>query len=427
MENKLRFLIIPVYYSVEWWAAILDYHTALEGPTIAFAERYSEGLDRLLLRTMGNDYSLLYRYIQIFCRFFRRIINRYSPEQLRDEIVHFVRERDLTQGIQVARASIQYEQELGIPIAEEDREFLGLSIDEAKCKAKTIGIPKLENLPVDIWQQVKDMIIDGINLVYEGDAKLVVSKMREMDLLRWITWYAQVTPKYISYDNPQQWFSETNTAMVKQVEYWLGISDDSEGGLSILWDLGVRAEGKYVPWDEMRAKISSRNIKPDVYDKLRAPIEHVMDVLADCVQKHPAVIILGWGENDYLIKRLNIATWNDRKDRLRKNKQKKVIAPENLSVLEDLLKRKAKNPPELTKNDIDDIDSIDFRIVIDQLLRNEKLTPTEKAFLIKVRRIVDQEGYSPSYRDLGARLGISGARAYQIMKSIAKKASELES
>jgi hypothetical protein len=441
MDNdELRYHIIPPSKSWEWWASILDYNTALAGPNIQFAERYSNGLYRFLPEILGGSNPEPYRLLKILCRYCRSKVSQYSPEEIRDWIINSIREKDLTPVFQTPKSSINYKIALGVPLNEEDKEFSVMSVDDFDKYVKTTGISKLENMPVDIWRQIKDMILKGIDWVIENDIKTIILKMREMDLLRWCVWNTQETHGPISENDPKQWLSETNQGIIKQVEYWLGISDDSEGGIPILWNLGVRAEGRNLPWVKIKAHINSQDEKMDAVDKYQEPVMHVLDVIIDLLYKHPAPIILEWGQSDILIRRLKKATWNDKIDRNRKYYSKRAFPPQLLSIVGEHANSGMEDDFEITELDYDDtigpnnkkkylkfpsveIDIIDSKIELDRLVRDSGLTRREKQILFDVHQITRDLGYLPSYRNLGYRLGISGVRVHQIFKSISAKFS----
>jgi len=222
------------------------------------------------------------------------------------------------------------------------------------------------------------------------------------------------------------------------VEFLNRWGPDPEGALKTFWDSDVRAGVKDTTWNTAKNRLTQIPVEdPPAEDLMEGSsakglmeaMFRLWEGLVDVIEKKPLEQMLDDGAKGSLVSYVNTTTYHDFQDEGRGTRAKKRGGDVEIVNISDL--ETGKTPEDSSEDDAlirslpraergnrldPQFELVEHRMIMEQLLRDPIFTPTEKKFL---SIILDNPDLT--LKEIGARMGISEARASQIRKSIHTK------
>ena len=396
---------------LEDFLAVAEYCTLKTGQSLQSCELFA---DRLLQKL--EQFLSILPVVQI-AQLAGAWLTRATPEDLRGWSLMLVRSSDAATSLEAARAVrslFEFREACGEELNSDWETVRDTSPEHAATDLQARTLAALEAVPLQSWGEIRVTALKALREFISDPYSVLQGNS---DVIQAALWHTQ--KRIIADDNAdhRRWLRPPeNGAFVEYAEHLLGWRDDSEHAFAVLWNSGVRAEGKKIDWEAAVWTIATdENTGNAVY--------HVFEVVTDRIDKKPLSEILDQGTRGQLVPSLKRATWNDRKDRWRKDKAQKrrgetLLAdwrdsfPEKSD--EDILSQKASMPS------VDTIaDELELKTFVDELLHEPSLTERERELVVREYEISKQG--NPTLEELAKIMGISRPRACQLRNSAHQK------
>ena len=396
---------------LEHFLTVAEYRTLETGQSLQSCELFA---DRLLQR--HEQFLSILPVVQA-AQLAVAWLTRATPEDLRGWFLMFVRSLDAATLLEAARAVeslFEFRESCGEALNSDWEIVRDTSPEQLATDLQTRAIAALEALPLQSYDEIRVTALKALSELISDPYSVLQT---HSDCIQGGLWHMQ--KRLIAEENAahRSWLGPPeNGAFIEYAEYQNAWRDDGGHPLRVLWNLGVRAEGRKIDWEAAVSSIATdENTVNAVY--------HVFEVVTDRIDKKPLSEILDQGTRGQLIYSLKAATWNDRNDGLRRDRAQKRRGETLVADMRDSFPEKSDEEilsQIASMPSVDTIaDELELKSVVDELLHEPSLTERERELVVREYEISKQG--NPTLEELAKIMGISRPRACQLRNSAHQK------